>query len=228
METIINQQKFKRLIAISDIHSRIDLLKKMVEEVIQFNEREDCLVFLGDYTDYRAINKGVRNGINSAEVVRYVSELRNRYPEQIILLKGNHEAMAYRYFQTNDPQDLNKWEFNGGTETIESFGGSEAARKILVPFIESLSLYAESEEYIFVHGCIPYGKTLKTATEKELLSGNEFELYRGDKTLVLGHSVHKEITFYPKAIVIDTGAFCNGKLSGYDVINQKIYESVDP
>lgn len=229
MNTKINQHQFKRIVAIGDPHGCIGLLRKLVEQVIQFNKQEDCLVFLGDYIDYRSANKEVsRNGVSSLWVVEYVSELRKKYPDRIILLKGNHELMAQQYFQSNSPRDFDEWRLNGSTETISSFGSIETTREVLVPFIESLSLYAESEDYVFVHGCIPYDETLQTASEEELLNCRYFEVYRGEKILIVGHSVHGEVTFYPRAIVVDTGAFRSGKLSAFDVINQKIYEAVDP
>ena len=227
MKTIINQQNYKRMIAVGDIHSRIDLLKELVE-IIHFREKEDLLIFLGDYCDYRNTNRRVdRDGISGAEVVKYLSDLRNRFPENIMLLKGNHELISEQYFQSNDDRDLYTWKINGGIETLESFHGIEATRKVLVPYIEHLSLYCESKDFVFVHGCIPHGKTIKTATEEELLWGRELESYRGKKTLIAGHSIHYEVAFYRNAIGIDTGCFITGKLSAYDVLNDVVYTATD-
>ena len=229
MNTKITQHHFKRVVAIADVHGCIGLLRKLIEQIIRFNAKEDCLVFLGDYIDYRSANKEVsRNGISSLWVVEYVSELRNKFKNHIFLCKGNHELMCQQYFKSNSPRDFQEWQLNGSTETISSFGSIETTREVLVPFIESLSIYVESEDYIFVHGCVPYDETLQTATEDELLNCRYFEVYRGDKTLIVGHSIHKEITFYSKVVAIDTGAFCYGRLSAFDVISKIIYEAQDP
>jgi serine/threonine protein phosphatase 1 len=90
-----------------------------------------------------------------------------------------------------------------------------------------LSLSYETPTHIFVHAGIPYGKTLETATIHELLWDRN-NSYRGNKTLVVGHCINREITkYHNKVIALDTGAFFTGKLSAYDVLNDKIYQAVD-
>jgi len=214
--------KYTRIIAIGDLHGCFDLLKKLVEEVIHFDPYTDQLVFLGDFLDR---NEKVK------EVVAYLSELKHQYPEQIVLLMGNHEDICYAYLTQKENDSFysrfygNLWMENGGQSTIKSFGGLKPARKILIPFIESLDVYFETDSHIFVHGGIPRGKDLKTATKQELLWNRSLS-YEGRKTLIIGHTPQAEVTKIGNVICIDTGAYSTGVLSGFDVLNNRIYQTV--
>ena len=114
---------------------------------------------------------------------------------------------------------------NGGQSTIKSFGGLKPARKILIPFIESLDVYLETDSHIFVHGGIPRGKDLKTATKQELLWNRSLS-YEGRKTLIIGHTPQAEVTRVGNVICVDTGAYRSGVLSGFDVLNNRVYQTI--
>jgi serine/threonine protein phosphatase 1 len=206
----------KRQIAIGDIHGCYDLLKELVEYRIKFDPLTDELIFLGDYID---------RGKDSKRVVEYVGNLQETYPDRVVLLKGNHELLAYRAFLTNLKNDLFLWEMEGSQYTIESFGGFERARVILMPFIRSLRIYYQTADFIFVHGGIPSGETIETASEEELLWERDIESYTG-KTIVVGHTPRFHVTRFAHAIAIDTGAFHYSKLSAYDVLNATIYSAI--
>ena len=217
-------EKYNRIIGIGDPHGCFYLLKKLVEEVIRFNPDTDQLVFLGDFLDR---NEKVK------EVVAYLSELKQRYPEQTVLLMGNHEQLCYHIltdmpipFDIYNPIEM--WIEQGGRTTLDSFGSYDSCKNVLIPFIEQLRLFYETPTHIFVHAGLPYGKTLETATIHELLWVRN-NSYGGDKTLIVGHSIHEAVTKYHNNIVaVDTGAFLTGKLSAYDILNDKIYQAVDP
>jgi serine/threonine protein phosphatase 1 len=118
------------------------------------------------------------------------------------------------------------WELNGGRYTIKSYGGFDQARESLMPFIRSLQIYQQTDDFIFVHGGIPSGKTIENACEEELLWERDIESYVG-KTVVVGHTPQISVRRFDHAIVIDTGAFHYGKLSAYDVVNDTIYSAID-
>ena len=211
-------RQLERLIGIGDIHGKFNLLKSLIETQIIFDPGTDTLVMLGDYID---------RGKDSAKVIRYVCNLRDMYPGRIILLKGNHELTASQYLKANEEQDLLTWKMMGGNETIVSFGGLSNVKNVLMPFIASLSIYHETEKHVFVHGGIPFGLDLKTATESDLLWERNSTTYRGEKMLVVGHAIHECVTKYRHVIACDTGAFISGKLSGYDVLNDVVYEAIE-
>ncbi len=216
----MTKERLNRLIGIGDIHGCYDLLLDLVEQSIMFKPDEDRLVFLGDYLD---------RGANSKKVVDYVSALRKNYPGQIILLKGNHEDLALRALQcTGDDENCTNakllWFLNGGKATIDSFQGLEEAGKTLIPFIDSLELYHETDEYIFVHAGIPHGKNPETASTDEILWDRSFS-YNGRKILIVGHTPKSEINRWRNIVCLDTGAFITGKLSAYDVLHEKVYQA---
>ena len=138
--------------------------------------------------------------------------------------------LAYRAFLTESKDALFMWAVNGGRYTIKSFGGFEQAfeqaREILMPFIRSLRLYSQTDYFIFVHGGIPAGKTIETASEEELLWARDIEAYTG-KTIVVGHTPQGNVTRFDHSIAIDTGAFHYGKLSAYDVLHDTIYSATN-
>jgi serine/threonine protein phosphatase 1 len=210
----------KRQIAIGDIHGCFELLKELVENVIVFSPAEDMLIFLGDYIDRQ--NK-------SRETVEYIKSLKNRHRDRIILLKGNHEDLAFNALTKPEQEDdMTLWMINGGSATLASYGGIEQAQETLTPFIESLELFHETATHIFVHGGIPSEKNLKTATPEELLWDRSFT-YSGEKTLVVGHTPRMEVTRISNrnTICVDTGAFMTGVLSAYDVLKDRIYRAAE-
>jgi len=71
-------RKPERLISIGDIHGKFNLLKSLIETQIIFDPGTDTLVMLGDFID---------RGKDSAKVIRYVCNLRDMYPDRIILFK---------------------------------------------------------------------------------------------------------------------------------------------
>jgi serine/threonine protein phosphatase 1 len=215
---------FKRILGISDIHGCFYLCIRLIESVIVFNPKEDQLIFLGDYIDFRSVTDAVdRRNVSSKMVVKYLTGLREKFPDNIVLIKGNHEAMAEKYFQTGDADALKMWTTNGGDETISSFGGIEQARRFLVPFIKELRLFYEVPQCIFVHGGIADCKPLYPQEEQETLRKIEYESRH--KTLVIGHSVVDKLLRWENKIYTDLGAFTTGKLAAYDILNDQPYET---
>ena len=220
----MNITRFKRVISIPDVHGCYSILRRLIEQEIRFNPDEDLLIFLGDYLDFRDVTKVVnRDGVNSAKVVQYLSTLKTKYPNSIVLLKGNHEVMAEKALRDNSPDDMFLWEINGGMETKKSYKTIERAKEILLPFIDSLQLSFEIPQAIYVHGNIPVGKNLKTATEDELLWDRGG--YFAKKTLIVGHTVQDEIRHVGNKICLDLGCFMTGRLVGYDVMSGDVYEA---
>jgi serine/threonine protein phosphatase 1 len=216
--------KFERIISVGDIHGEFELLQKLVEDVIRFTP-DDQLVFLGDAID---------RGESSKQVVLYIQRLKRKYPENIILLLGNHEQMAYEYFTLRKNSNLNEWlnakawvNNNGGKECIESFGGEHNAKSVLLPFIESLLPFYETETHIFVHGGISSGggKPMKDISLDELLWCRDYK-YNGSKTLIVGHTPKPEVTRLGNIVIVDTGACYTGRLSAFNVMEERVYQCV--
>lgn len=114
--------QYKRILAVGDIHGMYQKLLSLMDQV-QFNPDDDLLVFLGDYID---------RGPQSLECLDYVMDLYKQYPERVIPLLGNHEAMCLNYYRYEnrrrsymmdclDKQMVLVWLDNGGTDTHRQF-----------------------------------------------------------------------------------------------------------
>jgi serine/threonine protein phosphatase 1 len=140
--------------------------------------------------------------------------------------------MAYHFLTQAENATLNQrlyarmWLENGGRETLSNFQSSDEAKSLLIPFVESLSLYYETDKYLFVHGGLPRGKNLKTATQEDLLWDRSLS-YNGSKTLIVGHTPQAKVTRIGNIICIDTEAYLSGVLSGFDVLNNRAYQTLN-
>jgi serine/threonine protein phosphatase 1 len=211
----------KRRLVLSDIHGMYDALISLLRQ-IKYDPLQDHLVMIGDYID---------RGPKSLQVIKLVMTLQKKYASNLTLLKGNHEdlcikAHANEKFSGLDPMML--WMINGGDATLRSFGGSMPQE--VIRFMESLPAYFEDDQYIFVHGGVHHEKPLSETDPTDMLwNTNHLPHYSG-KTIIVGHSIHEEVTFYPlsKTLCIDTGAFRAvlgkpGRLSLVDLTNKVIH-----
>jgi serine/threonine protein phosphatase 1 len=189
--------------AIGDIHGCLGPLKKLLEAVNPDLNRHK-LVFIGDYID---------RGPSSMGVVDYVIRLKKQYPaENIICLKGNHEAMFLDFLNGIERQ---LFLFNGGQSTLRDYWGEhwDSLADLRLPpeheeFYLSLKNYYETRDYIFVHGGLKPGVPLDAQEEEDLfwIRGEfitSFEDF-GHK-VVFGHTPMKYPLVMPNKIGIDTG-----------------------
>jgi serine/threonine protein phosphatase 1 len=109
-----------RLYVIGDIHGRLDLLDRLIDEIYRDAKEHgaNCLtVTLGDYID---------RGPNSRGVLERL--LSNPFPGDYVALKGNHEALLGAFLE--DPGVGAQWRQLGGLETLHSFGIPVAAMMV--------------------------------------------------------------------------------------------------
>ena len=161
---------------------------------------------MGDYIDRGPRSKGV---------VDYVFRLKNQAPpEQIICLKGNHEAMFLNFLQG---RDIELFLYNGGLSTLKDYWGEDLGgpgrcwccprttaaftrncSSIMKPRIISSSMAASSP------GC-----PLAEQVEEDLLwIRGEFITSQEDfgRRVIFGHTPFKQPLVMPNKIGIDTGA----------------------
>ncbi len=217
-----------RLLSISDIHGCLKTLKKLIE-IINLKD-DDQIIFLGDYID---------RGFYSKEVIDYLIELKNKYP-QMIFLKGNHEAMFLDVINEKDNGMM--FRVNGGIQTLKSYenvvedvndtGMIEVFDKYFIPgshieFLTNLKLYHETDKHIFVHAGLKPTFQLKDQKEIDLLwireDFIEYNENDWDKTIIFGHTPNKFPILDNFKIGIDTGCVFANYLTCYDVTNNSIY-----
>ncbi len=90
--------------AIGDIHGCHELLMALLQGIEEHAAGQTYrLVLLGDYVD---------RGPDSASVLNTVRELQACFPENLVCLMGNHEAMMLEAVEGQDGSD--QWLWNGG------------------------------------------------------------------------------------------------------------------
>jgi serine/threonine protein phosphatase 1 len=146
--------------AIGDIHGSYTKVANLVRHCRDHCEQGHArFVFLGDYID---------RGKRSREVVKLLIDLQMAAPDEVVCLKGNHEAMllnaAYRH-------DESIWLDNGGDTTLRSYGVASATELPAehLAWFENLPLAESDERRFFVHAGIMPGIPLAQQREDVML-----------------------------------------------------------
>lgn len=230
----------KRTLVISDIHGELQKFEQLLVK-IEYNHEEDQLILLGDYVD---------RGPNAKEVLEKVIKLKENGAR---VLKGNHEDLMIKALTTDVERAWNHWvKLCGGDATLYSYGFSEEniavneedfQKPVLqsdilqkhIEFIQSLELYIETPEYIFVHaGVEPTTPISETDPHLLIWIRDVFHKgYTGEKTVIFGHtetnSLHNDtennnVYFGSNRIIgIDGGAVYGGQLNCLELPSQKVF-----
>ncbi len=151
----VNTDGYQRLIAVSDLHGNLELLRRLLEKV-QFGER-DLLLFVGDY---------VERGPQNAATLDYVMELAQK--PNVFCLAGNFERFlpdlmdkGYEHFEKyckNRPTNLwLDWAAELGLEGYpEAEYNSRVAAvkehsKARLDWMRGLPAVLETNRILFVH-----------------------------------------------------------------------------
>ena len=199
--------------AIGDIHGCLDPLRRLMEK-IRLSEADE-LVFIGDYID---------RGPDSKGVIDYLLTLRGRYT----FLMGNHERMFLDFLKG---KDRFLFLYNGGTETLESYGGVGKIPAAHLDFLNRLLLYYETDDHLFVHGGIRPGIPIQEQDSKDLLwIREEFYAYPGryPKTVVFGHTPMREVLMESDRIGIDTACVYGNKLTCLILPSRQVIQVSNP
>lgn len=178
----------------SDIHGSYIQMMKALEH---WNSDEEHLVVLGDLID---------RGPDSLKVVNELMILKERHPDNVTITKGNHEEMLLAWLM-DTPYELLEHYYNPmHRETIMSFIGidryrkssrSQRAKDLIyknkkeLDFMDSLPLYFETDNIIFVHaGIDPQAINWRLSTEYMLWVRNEFIYSKRppEKRVFFGHT----------------------------------------
>ena len=199
--------------AIGDIHGCLEPLRRLMGE-LHLSEADE-VVFLGDYVD---------RGPDSKGVIDYLLTLRGRY----IFLMGNHERMFLDFLQG---KERFLFLYNGGTATVESYGGLSRIPAAHLAFLDRPRLYYETEDYLFVHAGIRPGIPLQEQDPNDLLwIREEFYAYPGryPKTVVFGHTPMREVLMEDDRIGIDTACVYGNKLTCLILPSREVIQVSNP
>ena len=220
--------EFRRILAVGDVHGYADRLKALWKQ-IAFDDKEDMLVFLGDYID---------RGAAPVEALRFVQTQVERY-EHVHALCGNHEAMMLGYLKEYGLGRTlfghwDAWLMNGGKVTKAQLTALPTEeREALIGFVKARPLYFRTQHggqsILFVHAGVHPTRTKQTSNDLLWIRDEFFELYRGAELVVVGHTPTQAIggrdmsrnvpLFLPNNIIAcDTGSFLpGGRISCVDI-----------
>ena len=191
----------QKIFVVGDIHGCFDKLCALMDK-IPINNTRDQLIFIGDYID---------RGPSSFDVVNYLIDFKKRVPGTIFI-KGNHEDMLQNYL---DGSDRFTYLLNGGQKTMDEYlNRSDNKEAFPIPsehleFFNSLQLYYQTDDYIFVHAGLREKVPLESQDKMDLLwTRDEFihSDFNFGKRVIFGHTPFKETLLQANKIGIDTGA----------------------
>ncbi|RTK96333.1 MAG: serine/threonine protein phosphatase [Neisseriaceae bacterium] len=207
-----------RLIAFGDIHGHLGCLQKILDSVVP--QKDDILVFLGDYID---------RGPDSKGVIDKLIDLSKEF--NIVTIAGNHEEMMLGAIKGTN-SDLKFWCKFGGKEALDSYKTTDVNKIPFehIDFIENCLDYAESDDFIFVHAkCdpkIPLESNDPYVLRWENLKINDPPHISGKK-IVCGHSCQNTILNLDHLICIDTGCGVakTGRLTAVDLKSGTVWQA---
>ena len=199
---LVTLEPLGEAVVIGDLHGDLESLSLILERS-QFLEKmqqskDATLIFLGDYGD---------RGANSAEVYYVVLKLKLAFPEQVVLLRGNHEAPRNLIGSPHDLPLQFQRRFGEGWERVY-----EGMWALFACFYNAV--YVE-ERYLMVHG----GVSDKTVSLRDIAHAQEGGGEAVLEDLLWSDPVDnlRGVSFSPR------GA---GKLFGKDV-TQRILEALN-
>ncbi|MGA9149909.1 MAG: metallophosphoesterase family protein [Candidatus Nitrosopolaris sp.] len=146
----------EKLILVGDIHGDLQSLLWTLKE-INFDRLlrnpHNKLIFLGDYVD---------RGSNSIDVLYVVCFLKQKFPDSVVLMRGNHEAPMEFPFSSHDlPLELAR---RYGREIAKSIYVNN-----ILPLFQSLSLIVLiPKQLLIVHGGLPTAVFIPKSSEDRL------------------------------------------------------------
>ncbi|MDR2140640.1 MAG: serine/threonine protein phosphatase [Deltaproteobacteria bacterium] len=203
-----------RIFAVGDIHGSRLKLDQLLAKIDWRPENQETLVFLGDYID---------RGKDSYGVVETVLGLKNRHPNEVVLLKGNHEQMFTNFITGKEELSLTA---NGVAKTMKSYNDNPPFPLSHYQFYQDLLLYHETAQHIFVHAGLRPGVELTQQTEHDCLWIRDDFLnstYDFGKTVVFGHTPFRQPFICPGRAGLDTGAVFGGPLTCLETREGKLY-----
>jgi serine/threonine protein phosphatase 1 len=226
-----------RTIVIGDIHGALKALDQLMTLIAP--QKQDTIIFLGDYVD---------GWSESAGVIEYLISL-----DQVcncIFLKGNHDAWCEQWLN-GDPADQ-EWLFHGGKSTVDSYAGLSQEKRVLhLDFFNRMkNFYVDDTNRLFIHA----GFSSMHGPQKEHYETNYFwDRTLWEMALTMDERVKKDSKLYPKRLLlykeifightptlnydidipmqainvwnIDTGAAFSGKLTAIDSESKKFWQS---
>ncbi|NNF23672.1 MAG: serine/threonine protein phosphatase [Rhodobacteraceae bacterium] len=214
-----------RIYAIGDIHGQYEMLLEAHDRIeadrVRTGDRDALVVHLGDLTD--------RGPDSNAVIAHLIEGIEAGEPWAVI--RGNHDKMFTDFLRSASYADQRlriglDWlnTHLGGATTLASYGvdqglfrrksriqadAAEAVPEKHIAFLESLPLYYETPDLVFVHAGIRPGLPLRDQIEEDLIWIRDEFLYDTrdhGKLIVHGHTPVERPMHCGNRVNLDTGA----------------------
>ncbi|MFQ5940446.1 MAG: metallophosphoesterase family protein [Nitrososphaerales archaeon] len=216
-EGLVRVRQGRKLILVGDLHGDLQSLGAILQKSGFLNDLSSIIVFLGDYGD---------RGKESVEVYYVILYLKVRYPDRVILMRGNHEGPDSMPFYPHDLPD----------QLLIKFGNAGLLLYTRLRFLFDVIYHGVILEnsYLILHGGVPTNfkavNDLATADKtnaetrylEEILWNDPREI-KGSRTSARGYGKYfgKDVTEKALKIVnakalIRAHEVCNGAKVNHD------------
>jgi predicted phosphodiesterase len=149
---LIEIKKARKIIFVGDTHGDLEASQKAIKEFLKPGNK---IVFLGDYVD---------RGPFSKENLDFLLEQKEKFPDQIFLLQGNHEGHRILKFSPAEFwESLSKKDYQKYSQVVESFPLAVVAKDIIA-----------------LHGALPEIEKIEDFEKIEIGDENWFRICWGD------------------------------------------------
>ncbi|MXV38031.1 hypothetical protein GO491_04970 [Flavobacteriaceae bacterium Ap0902] len=196
-----------RYFVIGDVHGCYYTLRELITK--HWNREQERLILLGDL-----VNKGK----HTFAVLDYVMDIQKRHPDQVVILKGNHDYLFEKNYRENITLAAKqKFEFYD-LDYIE-----------VLNWMNDLPHFYKTKNLFFSHAGVDVKSQSKLNSDNLDILFNKNKLKNIKKCQFLGHIVVDEPTYDKNAHAwyLDTGAGDGLKLTGAKIKNNgKIKEFI--
>ncbi len=163
---------------IPDIHGCANTLQTLLEVQIKPN-KNDHLIFVGDYIDRGPDSKGVIDTIMELQKKEF----------KITCLIGNHEDYCIKAWEEDSTKKdflgihtkgktQKEWERYGGKQTMESFNATRPKEipKKYIQWMQNLDYYIELEKFVVVHAGLNFKKENPFEDKRAMIWARDYEI----------------------------------------------------
>jgi protein phosphatase len=137
-EGLVRIKQGRNLTLVGDLHGDLDTLTAILKKSRFLDDLSSILIFLGDYGD---------RGRQSVEVYSVILYLKAKFPDRVILMRGNHEGPESLPFYPHDLPDQLRIKFGSAGELIYS-----QLRSLFDLMYHGVIL---ENSYLILHGGVP-------------------------------------------------------------------------
>jgi predicted phosphodiesterase len=152
MKNLIEINHAKRVIFVGDTHGDLETSQKVIKNYLKEGNE---IVFLGDYVDRGPLSK---------ENLDFLLEQKEKHPDQVFLLQGNHEGhRILKFYPAEFWESLTSEEYQKYSQIVENFPLAVVVKNIIA-----------------LHGALPKIEKLEDFEKIQIGDENWFRICWGD------------------------------------------------